>query len=450
MIKLVKHDEIEDIKVLHYKIFNEEFPIDDYMEKLKTKVIENYLFFEDDDLSHVVGYSIIFNKKEEKRYHLWLGGILSEYRNKGYCGDFIDEVIKCARDKQYKSVTLYTYNHRPDMIRLAVKKGFRIIKTEEGTYGDGIKIFFQYDINYNEEIRISLTNKCNFKCFFCHQEGINIENKISLDKEQLLRILKQCKINNYRNITLTGGEPLINKDLIELIFKFCKENKYNPNIKIITNGFFIDENFIKVLNLYKHYLKLNISFHSVDEQIFNKITKTNNKYNKVLEGIDLLLLNNINFRLNYLMLKDINDSYEQVKSLVEFGIKKQIKQITFLELLDTKENNIFEKYVKSYNDIKKSIEYVCKDIGHLKVEFENSKKIRYILSKNNKKIILEVFKLTCSIGCKKCLKIKDKSIGPDGKYYPCFLRSDIKYDNVCENMKEVFQQGELIIENISK
>ena len=163
MLKFSKVDDIEEIKQLHFKIFETEFPMEDFKKKNATKFLDKYIYYKNNDL---VGYCIVFNKKEELCYHLWLGGVLPEYRSQGIKGSYLEYMINMARNNKYKSITLSSYNHRTSMLRLVIKKGFKIVGTEEGSYGDGTKILFKYPIKVREQVRISLTNLCNYKCFF--------------------------------------------------------------------------------------------------------------------------------------------------------------------------------------------------------------------------------------------------------------------------------------------
>lgn len=442
MIKFLKIDDIEKMQYLHEKIFEEKFPMEDYIKKSKTKILDKYIFYKNND---VVGYAVVFNKKDELSYHIWLGGVLHNYRKQGCFAKFLDYMINIAINNNYKSITLSSYNHRSDMLRLAIKKGFKIIGTKEGSYGDGIKILFEYPIMPKEEVRISLTNLCNFRCFFCHMEGLDASNLIKLSKDKLEKILLQCKINNCESITFTGGEPLINKELIEFAIKFCNKFKYKPKLKIITNGSLIDLEFIKMIKLYEGDIKVNVSFHSMKKDVFNMITETEDNFIKTLEGINLLEREGINFRLNYVVLKGINDRKEDFKTLVLESLNRNIKSITFLELLVTDKNKEMFKYFLEYDEIKRIISDTCEEIGELTVEYENQKKIRYVFNKENQKLYLEVFKLTCRVGCKSCINGKDRTIGPDGEYYPCFVQSDEKCGNVSKNMADAFREGNRII-----
>lgn len=440
MFKIDKTEDMNIIKQLHENVFNEVFDIDHYLSKSKTKKITNYLLYNDNVL---VGFCLVFDKVN--KIHLWIGGILQQYRKMGYWSKFFDEIIAYSREKNYKEVTMSTYNHRPDILRLAIKKGFKIVGTEEGIYGDRVKICLMHPIINNEDIRISLTNYCNFKCFFCHNEGINSSKLNILEKEKLEMLLNQCNLNNCKSITLTGGEPLTNTEMIKYVIDYCNNIRYYPSIKVITNASLLNEDIINILKSYNGKLKLNISLHSITEEVFDSITNTRNQFKKTINGIDMLNKYNLDFRLNYVVLKGINNSMDDFNNLIKWCTDKKIKKITFLELLVTNENKSILKYFTDYENIKTTIEILGNNIGDLHIEFESDKKIRYILKTNENNIVIEVFKLTCRLDCSNCSEIKDRTIGPDGEYYPCFIRGNEKCGNVCENMREAFYEGNMLI-----
>ena len=72
---------------------------------------------------------------------------------------------------------------------------------------------------YNRPItslRISITQRCNFNCFFCHQEGENRSGEeLSIDEiETLVKVGTELGI---RKVKITGGEPLLREDIVEII-----------------------------------------------------------------------------------------------------------------------------------------------------------------------------------------------------------------------------------------
>ena len=79
-----------------------------------------------------------------------------------------------------------------------------------------LKDAFQRRIDY---MRISVTDRCNLRCVYCMPEGgvAPIEHKEILRYEEIIRIVKIAVPFGVRNIRLTGGEPLVRKNIVYLI-----------------------------------------------------------------------------------------------------------------------------------------------------------------------------------------------------------------------------------------
>lgn len=146
-MEFIKTDNIEDILDLHKQIFEFDFPIESYYKKRKAYELLIYLYIEEGEC---VGYSIIVDQSEIKNLYAWYGGVVPCRQGCGINSLFLDELIKEATNKKYDSVTLATTNSRPNMIILAVRKGFKIYDLKKRDYGEGNKIYFKYLITYNE------------------------------------------------------------------------------------------------------------------------------------------------------------------------------------------------------------------------------------------------------------------------------------------------------------
>ncbi len=148
----------------------------------------------------------------------------------------------------------------------------------------------------HKELRIGLTNTCNFNCFFCHNEGMESSRAITLHPEKLKNILNQAQMNDIHKITFTGGEPTINRKAIQEALAHLNSIRYFPQITIVTNGSFMDPHFTSILKSYEGDLNINLSFHSVEKFSLNQLTQTNLYFDRVCDCMDLLKQQNISFR----------------------------------------------------------------------------------------------------------------------------------------------------------
>ena len=165
---ILKQVALKDILPLHEKIFSEKLSIKKVSERQKKgKLIFLHLLLQ----TKIVGYTIVQFRNND--CHIWIMGLLSPFRGKGLGSNSLHSIELFALNHKSKRVTISTFNHRKEMLALAIKNDFKIIGTEEGKYGDKVKIRLVKNLIPKREIRILLTNKCNFNCIFCHSEGLN-------------------------------------------------------------------------------------------------------------------------------------------------------------------------------------------------------------------------------------------------------------------------------------
>ncbi|MFW9813382.1 MAG: GTP 3',8-cyclase MoaA, partial [Candidatus Thorarchaeota archaeon] len=117
-----------------------------------------------------------------------------------------------------------------------------------------------------DNLRISLTQDCSFSCFFCHREGErDTEGEISSDDVE--RIVRHASRHGIHNVKLTGGEPLLRKDILEIIERI---SPYVSDLSMTTNGVLLEE---MARSLKRAGLtRVNVSIHSLDPEIYNRIT----------------------------------------------------------------------------------------------------------------------------------------------------------------------------------
>ena len=67
-------------------------------------------------------------------------------------------------------------------------------------------------------LRITLTNRCNVNCLYCHHDGM-VRSKDEMNADELYTICKIAKKIGVKKIRLSGGEPLLKKDIVEIVEK---------------------------------------------------------------------------------------------------------------------------------------------------------------------------------------------------------------------------------------
>ena len=152
---------------------------------------------------------------------------------------------------------------------------------------------FNREINY---LRISLTEKCNLRCIYCMpEEGIPLkQHKDILRYEQIEQIVQEAARLGINKIRLTGGEPLIKKD-IELLIKKLAGIKEIKELCLTTNGILLTQK-AKILKQ-AGLTSINISLDTLQPEKFKEITRGGN-LDDVLKGIDQAIAEGFKIKLN--------------------------------------------------------------------------------------------------------------------------------------------------------
>lgn len=178
-------------------------------------------------------------------------------------------------------------------------------------------------INY---LRLSVTDKCNLRCFYCMpEEGIPFYKKDKvLSYEEMLRICSVLTAQGVNKIRITGGEPFVRKDLPYFLQELAAL-KYAPEISMTTNAVLIGPHIslMKSIGL----KSINVSLDTLDEQRFLEITRRN-EFRTVYNNLLTLIDEGFEVKLNCVVMKDKN--IEDLIPLAEFTRHKNVS-MRFLE-----------------------------------------------------------------------------------------------------------------------
>ncbi|MFD2036730.1 GTP 3',8-cyclase MoaA [Belliella marina] len=181
-------------------------------------------------------------------------------------------------------------------------------------------------------LRISLTDSCNFRCSYCMPD----EDTQSMPSAHLMRvdeiesIAKKFVQLGVNKIRLTGGEPLVRKDIGMIIDRL---SKLPVELTLTTNGVLVD----KYIELFKKcgIKSLNVSLDTLREDVFYKLTKRD-QFLKVQQNIMLLLKEGFRVKINVVALNGIIE-----KELLDFvRLTKDLPlHVRFIEFMPFSGNN---------------------------------------------------------------------------------------------------------------
>lgn len=183
-------------------------------------------------------------------------------------------------------------------------------------------------------LRLSLLERCNFRCNYCLPEGNDCETTSANDLTlpEMRRLLTAFAMLGTEKIRLTGGEPALRSDLPEII----RQAKSIPGIKkvaLTTNGF----NLQKKLSTWVDagLDAINISVDSLDASVFTQITGAN-RLQYILDGIDQALeYSHLQVKVNAVLLRQYNAN--SLPAYLRY-IKERNLTLRFIELMRTNDN----------------------------------------------------------------------------------------------------------------
>ena len=198
-----------------------------------------------------------------------------------------------------------------------------------------IKDLFGRTFNY---LRIALNEQCNLRCMYCMpEEGINFrsEDKL-LSNQEILRLIELTAQMGVSKIRFTGGEPLLRKDLSELI-QFANNYKNIDSVHLTTNGLLLEKRIDELIK--SGLLGVNISLDTLNSEKFKKITRRDG-LDMVLSGLKKAMGSSIqSIKLNVVAMRDFND--DEIMDFVELTKENDIT-VRFIELMPFDSHQIWK------------------------------------------------------------------------------------------------------------
>ena len=277
------------------------------------------------------------------------------------------------------------------------------------TYGRTIK-----------SLRISITNRCNLKCIYCHREGETryINNEMSV--ETIANIVKASKRFGVNKVKFSGGEPLMRNDF-ENILKALPELK---DISATTNGTSLAQ---RAYDLAGSGLnRINISLPSLRAEKYRKVT--GGDVSIVIDGINAAVASGlIPVKLNMVLMKGLNA--DEIPEMMDFVKKYDGKVI--LQLIELMNFQQTAQYQVNINEVEKFLEKRATDIE----ERSMHRRRKYHIDGIEVELVRPIDN---SHFCANCNRLRVTS---DGKLKPCLLRNDNLVD---VNNKEPGEIAELM------
>ena len=277
-------------------------------------------------------------------------------------------------------------------------------------------------------LRISITNRCNVNCFYCHHDGIVAQN-YEMTAEEMERICKVAKSLGIEKIRLSGGEPLVRDDIVDIVSRIASLGF--RDISLTTNGVLLSR---YAKDLFKAGLnRVNVSFDTLNPETYRFITKRD--YMELArDGIRSAVEAGLNpVKVNMVVMKGINSSeiWDMFQFCRENGVVLQL--IELLKTENCEESEILNEYHYDMEDLEEELTELSTKVK--KRNFMQDRK-KYFIEGGEIEVVRPMDNTEF---CKNCTRLR---ITPDGRIKPCLLRNDNLVDLI-EPMRRGYSDEEL-------
>lgn len=178
-------------------------------------------------------------------------------------------------------------------------------------------------------LRISVTDLCNLRCVYCMpEEGLNwLPREEILSYEEITKVVHAAAICGVNKIRLTGGEPLVRKDIHTLV-KMIAAVPGITDLALTTNGVLLAEHAERLAGA--GLTRVNVSLDTMDPEKFKRIARRGELQN-VLAGIDAAEKAGLQpLKVNMVVLRGLND--DEIEAFASLTLSRRL-QVRFIEVM---------------------------------------------------------------------------------------------------------------------
>jgi cyclic pyranopterin phosphate synthase len=262
------------------------------------------------------------------------------------------------------------------------------------------------------------------------------ENTVKLTPDEIEKAVSVAARNGVNRVKFTGGEPLLRKDLEEIIARTRKHVK--GDISLTTNAYFLKQ---RANSLHQAGLdRINISMHSIESDKFIDITKVD-AIGTVEEGIDAAVDAGLSpIKINFVVLKGVNE--HQIDSMIDFASSKgAILQL--IEYETDRKGEELENYRKYHYDLRIIEVRLAKFAKSVEYNSLHNRKRMHITSSNGKDAVVEFVRPQRNADfCNHCTRLR---ITSKGQFQTCLNRNDQFFDFKGKDEEGIFDSFKMAV-----
>ncbi|PEL65005.1 GTP 3',8-cyclase MoaA [Bacillus wiedmannii] len=270
-----------------------------------------------------------------------------------------------------------------------------------------------------QDLRISVIDRCNFRCTYCMPAEVFgpdyafLKDEFLLTFDEIERLAKLFVSIGVRKIRLTGGEPLLRKDLTKLIARLVKIEGL-VDIGLTTNAIHLRKQAKALKEAGLH--RVNVSLDAIDDDVFKDINGRNINTKPVIKGIMAAKESGLDVKVNMVVKKGMNE--HQVLPMAAY-FKEQGITLRFIEFMDVGSTNgwNFDQVVTKQELIEMIHSVYPLEPAEAHYFGEVAKRYRYVGTNIEVGFITSVSESFCS----SCTRAR---ISADGKFYTCLFATE--------------------------
>ena len=270
--------------------------------------------------------------------------------------------------------------------------------------------------SYNRKmdyLRISVTDRCNFRCQYCMPEDIKFQDQshlLSLD--EMLTFAEACLALGINKVRVTGGEPLVRKGVVGFV-KSLKQMGFE-DVTMTSNGFLLKENLEGLVDAGLD--RINISLDTLQQEKFAFITRRNH-FQKVWEAVMAALETPLSpVKINAVALRGVND--DEISSMAKLTMRYPL-HVRFIELMPLNGDTDGSRFRSLFISGREILEKAQEELGDLRpVEKDDpaapADEFKFEGAPGTFGVITPVSEPFCA----RCSRLR---LTADGKIHPCLL-----------------------------
>jgi len=274
-------------------------------------------------------------------------------------------------------------------------------------------------------LRVSVTDRCNLRCVYCTPES-NFEelpHEEILAYEEIERVVRAGARFGITKARLTGGEPLIRRDILHLV-RMIRGISGIRELVMTTNGVLLSRMAAELKSAGLD--RINISIDSLDGEKFSRITRCGS-LDKVLEGLEAARDAGFRVKINVVLMRGVND--DEIEDYVRFAAEKGL-EVRFIEKMPLGQPPTDNgKLLVGADEIEKRIAYAA-ELTPVRTETSAPATSRFRIA--DSRGLIGIIPTVTRPFCASCNRLR---LAADGRLRPCLA------DGPSVNVKSILRDG---------